>query len=538
MYPFLIPLKVQNSISMTENTIQILHHNAQVALNQRDYAKAHGLCVKIIEQQADHADAYFLLGMINFEVGQIKKAVKLIEKAISFRGVAEYFAHLAKCYSLLGDMSAVVKVVEHIPVSVISNPLTLDTIGVSLSHVGDHAKALPYFEKSLRTEKNNPVFYYNFGVSLKFAGLFQQAIEAFEAAIKLNPKYYQAHFALSDIGGMTQESNHIARLESLIDGNNHSDDLLHIGHALSKEYEAIGSFDKSFQILDQVKRHKVESINYSFSDDKALFDYLASLVINSNESSGSPSTQPIFIVGMPRSGTTLVERILSNHTQVHSCGELQDFGVAVKELTHTNSAKVLDVETLKAAQHLDFKALGERYLERTQAVSGGTTHFIDKLPFNFFYIDLIRKALPKAKIICLLRDPMDTCIGNYRQLFSINSPYYHYAYNLNTIGLFYTAFFKLAHQKAKENSDNVMLLDYQALVAEPREKVAELLDFCDLEWQEQCLHAETNTAPVSTASKVQVREPINAKSVGRWKKFQPHTAPLETLLREKGVLKS
>ncbi|MFT2092562.1 tetratricopeptide repeat-containing sulfotransferase family protein [Paraglaciecola sp. 2405UD69-4] len=523
---------------MTNNTIQTLHRSAQVALNNRDYVEAHRLCVKIIELQADHADAYFLLGIINFEVGQVKKATKLIEKAISFKGLAEYFAHLAKCYSLMGDMSSVVKIIEHVPVSRISKPLTLDTIGVSLSHVGDHARALPYFEKALLAEKSNPGFYYNFGVSSKFAGLFQQANEAFESAIRLQPKYYQAHFALSDLGGVTKESNHISRLEGLLDDKAHPDNLLHLGHALAKEYEAIGDFDKSFDILNRVKSRKVSTIQYGFSDDKALFDFVRDTKFIPSKDSACQSSQPIIIVGMPRSGTTLVERILSNHTQVHSCGELQDFGVAVKELANTGSSKVLDMETLQAAQHLNFKTLGERYIERTQAVSGGSEHFIDKLPFNFFYIDLIRKALPKAKIICMLRDPMDTCIGNYRQLFSINSPYYHYAYSLKTIGLFYAEFYKLVYHKAAENSANLMLCDYQELVEDPRNKVSELLSFCDLQWQEQCLHAETNTAPVSTASKVQVREPINTKSVGRWKKFRPHTDALEALLTEKGVLDS
>lgn len=522
---------------MNTITIQTLHRNAQIALNQRDYVKAHGYCVKIIEFQPNHADAYFLLGMIHCEIGQIKKAIKLIQKALSFQVVPEYLAHLAKCYSLVGDMASVLNVVQDIPVDIISKPLTLDTLGVALSRVGDHTKALAYFEKALKLEKHNPGFYYNFGVSSKFAGLFQQAKKAFNQAIVLEPKYYQAHFALSDLGGITQSSNHIERLQALVDDNIHPDNLLHLGHALAKEYEALGEYGQSIAMLNRVKSNKARTMSYQFSDDKALFSYLKNIDNSiSTSGQGCDSKRPIFILGMPRSGTTLVERILSNHSQVNSCGELQDFGVAVKELTNTQSKKVLDVETLKAAQQLDFKALGERYIKTTSVVSGDTAHFIDKLPFNFFYVDLITKALPNAKIICLLRDPMDTCIGNYRQLFSINSPYYSYAYSLTTIGQFYTEFFELVNQYAQQNTANFMMLNYQELVAEPREKVTELLGFCDLEWQEQCLHAETNTAPVSTASKVQVREPINAKSIDRWKKFRPYTDELEALLRKNGVL--
>ena len=207
---------------------------------------------------------------------------------------------------------------------------------------------------------------------------------------------------------------------------------------------------------------------------------------------------------MPRSGTTLVERILINHTDVKSCGELQDFGVALKEVTGISSQKVLDVETLQAAKSIDFAELGKRYVQRTKSITDNSPKFIDKLPFNFFYIDLIKKALPNAKIICLLRNPMDTCVGNFRQLFSINSPYYSYAYNLQSIGRFYAEFYQLANKWKNSNADNFMLLKYEDLVANPEQKIRQLLEFCGLSWQEKCLHAEQNTAPVSTASEVQV----------------------------------
>jgi len=373
-------------------------------------------------------------------------------------------------------------------------------------------------------------------VSSKFAGLFEQAKKVFETAIELSPDHYQAYFASSDIGGVTKDNNHIARLLPMLDVNSHPDSSLHIGHALAKEYETLGEYDKSFEVLERVKQQKLATIDYKFSDDYKLFDYLRQFPVADNITQlGHDSSQPIFVVGMPRSGTTLVERILSNHTDVKSCGELQDFGVALKEVTETSSQKVLDVETLLAAESIDFAELGKRYIQRTKAITDNSPKFIDKLPFNFFYIDLIKKALPNAKIICLLRNPMDTCVGNYRQLFSINSPYYSYAYNLQSIGRFYAEFYQLANKWKNSNADNFMLLKYEDLVANPEQKIRQLLEFCGLSWQGKCLHAEQNTAPVSTASEVQVREPINTKSIGRWKKFRPYTNELETFLIGTGI---
>jgi tetratricopeptide (TPR) repeat protein len=516
--------------------IQQCHQLAQQAINQRDYVKAHGLCVQIINQRHDHADAYFLLGVIHVELGQINKAVLLIEKALSFDLQIEYFAHLAKCYALSGNMSAALDAVRSAPLQDIEQPLTLDTLGVALSRIGQHELALDYFDKALSLEKNNPLFFYNYAVSSKFAGLFSQARVAFERAIELKPDYYQAHFALSDLGEIDQDNNHIERLALLLDEKHSTDAGLHLGHALAKEYEALGEHGQAFAVLTKVKKRKLANIDYAFSNDKALFDCVQQTQFPLlDTSSGFGSDKPIFIVGMPRSGTTLVERIISNHSDVVSCGELQDFGVAVKELCATPSQKVLDIETLQASQLLDFNALGKRYIERTQTVAGDAKHFVDKLPFNFFYIGLIRRALPNAKIVCLLRNPMDTCVGNFRQLFSINSPYYSYAFDKMNTARFYQQFYCLAVQWQQSQTENFYLLNYEQLVAQPEQQIKQLIRFCGLDWQEQCLHAERNTAPVSTASKVQVREPINSRSIGRWLKFKPYTDEMEAFFIEQGV---
>ncbi|PKG93400.1 sulfotransferase [Paraglaciecola sp. MB-3u-78] len=519
---------------MTE--LSQLHQLAQQSINQRDYLKAHAYCVELIKRQGDHADAYFLLGIINAELGQFNKAIQLIEKAISLDSQLEYHAHLARCHSIVGNVAAALDAIKYVAVEKINRPLTLDTVGVSLSRIGLHKQALSYFQKALSLDKANPSFYYNYAVSSKFDGQFTQAREAFERAISLKTDYHQAHFALSDLGGVNQDHNHVERLQGLFKTSLAPDAALHIGHALAKEYEGLGQYNKAFQTLAEVKREKLSSIDYHFSQDKVLFDCLRKNKLDdSPHPPGFTSDKPIFVIGMPRSGTTLVERIISSHSDVTSCGELQDFGVAVKELTKTSSQKVLDVETLQAAQTLDFSALGQRYIERTQAVSGNSKHFVDKLPFNFFYISLIRRALPNAKIICLLRNPMDTCVGNFRQLFSINSPYFSYAYDLMNIGHFYQEFYRLAHSWSDINEYNFKLLNYEQLVAEPEKEIRGLIDFCGLDWQAQCLHAEQNKAPVSTASKVQVREPINAKSIGRWRQFKPFTDELEQYFESQNI---
>ncbi|CAI3804085.1 tetratricopeptide repeat-containing sulfotransferase family protein [Rheinheimera sp. MM224] len=512
------------------------HQQALQLIQQRRLKEAHACLAQLLEHQPDHADSYFLLGVINLEYGQVHKSIRLMEKAVSLHAKDEYLAHLAKCYSLTGDLEKAKSIAQALPAEDIQQALTLDTLGVALSRVGLHQLALSYFQRAVALQSNKASYFYNLGVSLKFIGDFPAAKAAFEQALQLEPDYYQAHYAYSDLAMTSDVSSRISQLQQVKSRLQSPDALLHIGHALAKEYEAVSDYPSAMAELHQAKRIKSQALTYQVEEDLPLFaTAIQNASIPVDVAAGHPSAEPIFILGMPRSGTTLVERILSSHTAVLSAGELQDFGLAVKELTATTSAKVLDTDTLAAASELDFHALGQRYLERSRVITGNKERFIDKLPFNFFYIDLIRRALPNAKIICMMRHPVDTCLGNYRALFSLGSPYYRYAFQLKHTARFYAAFHQLALFWQQQNLPNFRLQSYEDLVQNPKQQITELLEFCDLSWQEACLHSEQNQAPVSTASKVQVRQAINTKSVGRWQKYQPMLEPLLQQLRAEGI---
>ncbi|MDC9524292.1 sulfotransferase [Pseudoalteromonas sp. Angola-30] len=515
-----------------------LHQSAIEYLNQGNIQRAHKALVELVTQKSDFADGYFLLAMVNLRVGQIHKAIKLIEKALSLGKSIEYSAQLAKCYALTGELTKAKNTALAIPVEQIKKSLDADTLGVALTQAGLHKEALNYFncaiELANHANKPQPQFYYNLGVSAKFLGQFEQAKNAFESAIALNPLHHASHFALSDLTKATQQNNHIERLKNVFEQVTPPDAKLHIGHALAKEYQDIGKFDDAFNSLEQGKATKRAIQPFDHKSSVALFEHIKHLSEQHKHAltHGSPTQEPIFVLGMPRSGTTLVERILSSHSDVQSAGELQDFGLSVKKLSQTQTPHVLDTQTLTKAYELDFNQLGTTYLNATRVTTGSHKHFIDKLPFNFFYIDLITKALPNAKIICMLRDPMDTCIGNYRQLFTINNPYYTYSLDLLDTAKFYSRFYKLMQHFSALHS-NIKLVKYEELVAQPEQQIKELVSFCNLEWQAQCIDFHLNTAPVSTASKVQVRQPLNNKAIGRWKAFKPHTdAAVEYLLSQ------
>jgi hypothetical protein len=274
--------------------------------------------------------------------------------------------------------------------------------------------------------------------------------------------------------------------------------------------------------LTRAKASKLEEIKYSFETSARLFEGMSKLLESEQAvtTNFSESREPIFIVGMPRTGTTLVERIVSSNPDIFAAGELSNFALLLKRKLGTTSPYVLDAETLERGFTSDLSGLGDQYIESTRPRTGLTPRFIDKMPLNFFYTPHILAANPKAKVICILRNPMDTCLSNYRQLFSTKFPYYDYAYDLEATARYVVAFNRLAEKFSQKMGDNFVTLRYDDLIADPENRAAELMDFLDLEFDPDYLNFhEKNTTPVSTASSVQIRQPIYSTSVGRWKKY-------------------
>jgi hypothetical protein len=252
--------------------------------------------------------------------------------------------------------------------------------------------------------------------------------------------------------------------------------------------------------------------------------------------SRSADSSPIFIVGMPRTGTTLLDRVLSSHSDVASAGELNDFALELKLATGTPSRHVLDAETLAAATRIDLVAVGERYIQRARRVVGDVPRFVDKMPLNFFYVPLILKAIPSARVICLRRNAADTVLSNYRQLFATSFSYYQYAYDLSWTADYYARFDKLiAGFRERLAPRQFTEVCYEDLVANLEGEARRLTAFCELDWQHQCLAFHENAAPVATASASQVRQPLYASSIHRWRRYRDSMDPALRALTDRGI---
>ena len=530
----------------SESSIRHHHEAAQAALAAGDPRAAHEACLAILRQDPAHADAWFLCGVIAAGNGLHARAVEIFERALSLApGNPEYLGEQAR--SLVADRRpgpALERAREAMAADPV-DPRVLSNLGTVFSHCGEPAEALPCFERVCERYRQQPPAdkavaadaWFNLGATRKFTGDFTASEAAYEAAIALQPTLFKAHSALAQLRRQTAQDNHLARLEALHRYVETPSDQLHLGHALAKEREDTGDFQGSLQALAWGKSAQASAVGYRHQRDKALFDTLVNHYgpgVFTGDPPGCRSEEPIFGVGMPRTGTTLVERILGNHSQVFAAGELAAFPIEAKRLAGTPGAEVLDSATLEAALQVDPRALGDAYLAGTRPRTGHTPRFIDKLPLNVLYLGLIRRALPGAKLVCLRRDPMDTCLSNYRQLFASNFPHYFYNLDLLDCGRYYLQFDRLLAHWQQVIPGGVHELRYETLVAEPEATARALLDYCGLPWEAGVL-SNGRGAAVATASAVQVRQAIYRSSVDRWKHYGDALAPLHALLVEGGA---
>ena len=526
------------------------HAAAQKAMREGQLRVVHEHCLAILQLDRNYADAWFLCGVIAAKNGQLAKAVDILVNAVTLApDNPEYRAELGRQLLATSQPERALREAEAALTLKPAAPPTLNTLGTVFSHTGEHEKALSCFEcatQLLQQRSSSPRslsdewladLYFNTAASLQFAGRFVDAEGAYEQAIAAQPNMFKAHAALATVRRQTPENNHLKRLEALRSKVSSPQDKLHLGHAVAKEEEDLGNYQAAFTSLNWAKRAQAEQEGYRAADDARLFARIKtrfSRELFNTPSNGCDNPEPIFIVGMPRTGTTLVEQILSSHSQVYAAGELGSFPLQVARTTGSTAQELFDDKTLAAALELDYRELGASYIDSTRPRTGHTPRFIDKLPINFLLLGLIRLALPNAKLICLRRDPMDTCLSNYRQLFALNFSHYRYNYNLLDCGRYYIQFDQLMRHWREVMPGAVHEVQYEALVKNPESVARDLLNHCDLPWENQCLAFHERKTSVATPSAVQVRQGIYTSSVNRWQRYGEAMQPLYELLKSAG----
>ncbi|NRA30297.1 MAG: sulfotransferase, partial [Parvularculaceae bacterium] len=422
---------------------------------------------------------------------------------------------------------------------------TWDTLGVVLSRIGRHEDAVEPYDRAVALNPTSASYQYNRAAALQFLGRMKEAAAGYRKAAELNPDDWRALPAAVMLDTDEAGEGEQQQLERLFDKAEQRKDVdgqLHTGHALARLNEDKNEPRAAMAWLGKAKAAKRASVDFSLDAMKGLFaaahEALTAQVPLIDEPAAGEGA-PIFIVGMPRTGTTLIDRILSAHSQVTSAGELADFSLITKRAAATPSPLVLDEATLLAQGDLDASDVGHAYLEAVKQSLGLEGTFTDKMPLNFFYVPLILRAFPNAKVVCLERFPADTVLSNYRQLFATGFSFYQYNYDLEWTAHYTAAFFELA---ARYEQDLSVLqfkrIRYEDVVEDIEAETRSLLSFCQLPFEQACLAFNENKAPVATASSAQVRKPLYRSALARWKRYEDELAPALAILEQHGLIDS
>ena len=524
---------------MQTPSISQLHSAAEQALNKGDMRALHHYCRQILHIEPEHSDAWFLVSIAAAAAGQMHKAVEMVEHALKGNpGNAEYLTQKARYCAQLNLYAAAMQAADAAMAHTPKSALILDTLGVVYAKFDEHRKAIRPLRLAATKAPDNPQFQFNLASTEQFLGNVSAARVAYEKAIALQPRFARARWALSELGKNDEEVDSFEELKLQLQRPElSSEDQLYLSHALARDYERAGDYTKAFDCLEKAKCRHREKIGYAFDQDTELFKALKSAFPDGAKDCATElGGESLFIVGMPRSGTTLVERILASHSQVESLGELHEFPLAIKRHSNTTSSRTLDPQVITEALKVDPAIIGQDYEIQCRARGKNARRLIDKLPMNFLYLGFILSSLPKAKIVVLDRHPLDVCLSNYRQLFSFNFRYYHYHYSLEDTARYICAYQDLMDYWKSVFADRIHTVNYERLTENPLREARALMEYVGLPWEEECLGFHRSDAAVSTASSVQVRQPIYRSAVERWRKYGKELQPAIEIFQKAGLL--
>jgi tetratricopeptide (TPR) repeat protein len=413
-----------------------------------------------------------------------------------------------------------------------------NNLGIALAAQGRMDQAAAQHERALAIDPDYPEAHVELGNVLKYQGRFDDAAARYGRAIAARPDYAEAHLMRAEVKTLHHGDAEMSALEALAARDDLSADKALIIHfALGKALEDCGDYARAFEHLRKGNELKRRLTDYDEPGVGRLFERIAALFdrnrLDRFQGAGDPSTTPIFVVGMPRSGSTLIEQILASHPQVRAAGELRDLEEAERRVFRAGARPVPFPEFVSTMDSAALLRLGQAYLSRLPALADGQVRVVDKMPANFLKIGLIRLMLPNARILHTMRDPVDTCVSCYSRLFDSSQPF---TYDLAELARYYRLYSELmSHWRSVLPRGAMLDVSYEEVVDDLEGQARRMIEYCGLPWDDRCLDFHKTSRPVRTASAAQVRQPLFRSSLQRWRKYEAGLGPL---LRELGDLGS
>ena len=522
---------------MSTRSIESYLREAQQLIATGRLADARGRCSDAAQMAPNDPRIWVLAAHVELRLNKLADAVEFFRHAVECEpGNAFILVQYGQALFQLGKRNDALTIALRVMDLKPERPELQDALGSLLTHLEEPGRALPFFEQAVRSAPDNAHFRYNLAMVQRMAGLFEAAEANLDKVITARPDDGGAYHARSDLRVQTANRNHVNELEAALQRFQGKPQSLPITFALAKELEDLGEYARSIANLGAACRAHRASLQYNVADDVAVLEKLRATHTAKtirDRRSQFDTQECIFIIGLPRSGTTLVSRIVGSHSDVYSAGELDSFPNAVIEAVRRLAGGTVNkLDLVERALQVDFNELGRAYLASTRPRTGHRPHFTDKLPLNYLYAGVIHSALPRARFIALRRHPMDSCYAMYKTLFASAYPF---SYDLQDLALYYAAWHRLMRHWEEVIGEAWLSVSYEELVNDQEHVSQRIIKHCGLAWEEQCLNFHRQAAPVSTASAVHVRRPVYSNSVGKWRFYARELEPLARCLTANGI---
>lgn len=474
--------------------------------------------------------AHFLAAMIALNSDDREAAERALSTTVRLNDKhAAAWAHLAWLYATSGRVRLAESSLLNAAATERGRASTRDLIGTVFRLAGNPQASLEWHRKAVESDDRYVPFLINLANAELYVGNLDEAERLLRTCIDREPHRARAHWLLSR-AARAESSEHADAMSDLLAGDLPETERAYLHYAIGKELEDLGDWDGAFDAWTAGATTKRRTVAYDEAAEIELFETLEATFTRDwfgAQQSACFDAGPVFIVGEPRTGTTLLDRMLDAHPMVASAGELRFFGFAVRQVTKSDEPRQFSADLMRRAAAADVTAIGEAYVDLASTLRLDAAHIVDKLPPNFLYLPLILAALPNARVIHVRRQPMDACLAIFKQLFA---DAYLYSYDLGELARHHRRYLHLADTWRERFGDRYIEVDYEALVGNTEETLRGVLQYVGLSWNDACLEYFERDSVVTTASARQVREAPHQRSVDHWRHFAAQLRSVAAIL--------
>jgi len=496
------------------------------------FRKAEDAFKKVLIEDENNIDALRFMGILAFKSGNHDIAEAMLTKALKLDPTYSLvWANLAQVFSVTGQLDKAKKSFKNILNMNPKNGLIWAEYGTVLTKLANYKEGRDAYLKALEFKPDSPRVHLSLGHVYKTMGKIDSSIDSYKNTILQNNLSGEAYWSLANLKTYSFSENEMKDMEETLKGDMSDIERSQMHFALGKAYEVKKDFDKSFKNYYEGNKVKKGLIKYSSDDTadntKRILDFFNQENIQKLAKSSTRDRDPIFVLGMPRSGSTLVDQIISSHSKVDGTQELPNIIKIAAELNTNNKNNYPEV--IKELDDKKVSKLGKNYIAETAWARDSAPFFIDKMPNNFIHIGLIKTILPNAKIIDTRRDPMDTCFSCFKQFFARGQLF---TYSLEDLGNYYTDYIRAMNHWHNIYGKDIYTVHYDNVINKTEETIRELIDYCELPFEKECLEFYNSSRPVKTPSAEQVRQPIYKSGLNYWKNYEKHLLPLKKIIDE------